>query len=184
MVCQAAFWKGGTVNRANTVRVALAMLAVGLMAGLSCRKPSGTGAPLSPGGSSSSSARVVVNTTEDGLLEVAAQNGALDAEALAQVTDWSKVVQLRIQECGEVDDGLWQRIGTAENLKKLELIRVPVTDDDLQTLAACRSLEELLLAHTAVQGRRSCGIWRAFRFGNWCSTAARPRRKGFERSKP
>lgn len=83
---------------------------------------------------------------------VAFYHGLVTADSLENVKDWSKVVSLRLQECDEVDAGLWNKLAQAKSLKKLEFIQSPIRDDHLQQVAYCTELEELLLAHTQVTG--------------------------------
>jgi hypothetical protein len=104
-----------------------------------------TATPVKP------SARVQVEAADDGL-QVAFHGGAVLADSLAKVNDWSRVRLLRIQECDSIDRQLWDKIHAATELRKLELIRVPVSDEDLQNFSPCTQLEELLLAHTKVTG--------------------------------
>ncbi len=97
-------------------------------------------------------ARVQTSRLENGLIEVAIERGSIDSRITKKVGDWGSVVSVRIQECSPVAPDFWKTLGTARQLRKLELIHVPVADDELSMLRECRDLEELLLAHTHVRG--------------------------------
>ena len=73
-----------------------------------------------------------------------------DLEALAKQPS---ILELSLQECSGVSDaGLAKLKAIIPNLKKVSLIRVPVSDEGLQHLAGATSLTELTLAHTNVKG--------------------------------
>ena len=72
---------------------------------------------------------------------------------LRQLNDHPEIRELALQECSQVTDSGFAHVAAAPKLKKLNISRIAITDDALQSLADHGQLGELELAHTQIAGQ-------------------------------
>ncbi len=99
-------------------------------------------------------ADIRLNKNDAGQVQAASLVGRnVSDDDLKQMTSHAELTELRLQECSKVTAlGLAHLKGKLPKLQLLELVRVPIDDSAMESLASAANLTDVSLAHTNIAG--------------------------------